>query len=381
MTTLDVVEAHSEEVIGTVPDAGGADVDAAVSAARQAFDRSDWSRAPVTERIAVVQRLIDEFGRRAEEMARTITSENGAPIKFSRLGQVGAPLDIMASMVDLAAATPWEERRSGRYLDYLLRREPVGVVGAVVAWNVPQVLIAIKLAPALLAGCTVVVKAAPEASLDAMLLAEVARGRRPPPGHRVRAHRWHRRRPGPGRPPRGGQGRLHRIDRGRARDRRPVRRRTSAAAASSWAASRRPSCWTTSTWPARPGRSGSPRSSTTARPVRPRPGSWPPGPATPRRSTPSGPWPASLTVGDPHDPARKVGPLVSRRQRDRVRGYIRSGIDDGCPGGHRRRRRHRTDCRRVVRPSHRVRRRRQRDAHRPGGDLRPGTLRHPLRRR
>jgi betaine-aldehyde dehydrogenase len=79
----------------------------------------------------------------------------------------------MASMVDLAAATRWEERRSGRYLDFVVRREPVGVVGAVVAWNVPQVLIATKLTPALLAGCTVVVKAAPEASLDAMLLAEI----------------------------------------------------------------------------------------------------------------------------------------------------------------------------------------------------------------
>ena len=135
-------------MIGTVPDAGPADIDAAVSAARDAFDRSEWSRAAVGDRIGAVQRLIDEFGRRAEEMAQTISSENGAPIKFSRLGQVGAPLDIMASTIDVAAATTWEERRSGRYLDYLLRREPVGVVGAIVAWNVPQVLIAVKLAPA-----------------------------------------------------------------------------------------------------------------------------------------------------------------------------------------------------------------------------------------
>jgi aldehyde dehydrogenase (NAD+) len=172
-TTIDVVEAHSEQVIGRVPDAGAADVDAAVSAARDAFDQSDWSRVPVAERIAAVQRLIDEFGRRAEEMAQTISSENGAPIKFSRLGQVAAPIDIMASTIDVATGIPLEERRSGRYVEYVLRREPVGVVGAIVAWNVPQVLIAVKLAPALLAGCTVVIKAAPEASLDAMLLAEI----------------------------------------------------------------------------------------------------------------------------------------------------------------------------------------------------------------
>jgi betaine-aldehyde dehydrogenase len=170
---VEVVGAHTEELIGTVPEADSTDVDRAVDAARRAFDSSDWPHRQVEDRIAAVGRIIEEFGRRAEEMARTISAENGATIGFSRLGQVGAPLDIMASMTDVAAATAWEERRPGRYADFLLRREPVGVVGAIVAWNVPQVLIATKLAPALLAGCTVVVKAAPEASLDAMLLAEV----------------------------------------------------------------------------------------------------------------------------------------------------------------------------------------------------------------
>ena len=171
--TLDVVGAATGEVLGRVPDAGPADVDRAVAAARAAFDASPWPTLPLAERVAALRRIIDGLGARAEELAVTISSENGAPIGFSRLGQVGAPLDIMASMIEVAEATPWEERRTGRYVDYLLRREPVGVVGAIVAWNVPQVLIATKLAPALLAGCTVVVKAAPEASLDAMVLAEV----------------------------------------------------------------------------------------------------------------------------------------------------------------------------------------------------------------
>jgi aldehyde dehydrogenase (NAD+) len=172
-TSIDVVEAHSEQVIGRVPDANAADVDAAVTAARMAFDHSDWPRLAVEERAAALQRLIDGFGGRAEEMAHTISSENGAPIKFSRLGQVGAPMDIMASMIDVASQMPVEARRHGRYVDYLVRREPMGVVGAIVAWNVPQVLIAVKLAPALLAGCAVIVKSAPEASLDAMILAEI----------------------------------------------------------------------------------------------------------------------------------------------------------------------------------------------------------------
>jgi betaine-aldehyde dehydrogenase len=180
--TVEVVGSATGEVLGRVPDAGAADVDRAVVAARRAFDGSDWPRSSLAERTSAVERLIAGFGARAEELAVTISSENGSPIGFSRLGQVGAPLDIMASMVEVARSTAWEERRPGRYADYLLRREPVGVVGAVVAWNVPQVLIATKLAPALLAGCTVVVKAAPEASLDAVLLAEIVEEAGLPPG-------------------------------------------------------------------------------------------------------------------------------------------------------------------------------------------------------
>jgi len=180
--SLDVVGAATGGVLGRVPDAGPADVDRAVAAARAAFDASPWPTLPLAERVAALRRIIDGLAARAEELAVTISSENGAPIGFSRLGQVGAPLDIMASMIEVAEATPWEEHRTGRYLDYLLRREPVGVVGAIVAWNVPQVLIATKLTPALLAGCAVVVKAAPEASLDAMLLAEIIDEAALPPG-------------------------------------------------------------------------------------------------------------------------------------------------------------------------------------------------------
>jgi len=328
-TTIEVVEAHSEQVIGAVPDAGPADVDAAVSAARDAFDRSDWSRATVEERIPAVQRLIDEFTHRAEEMAQTISSENGAPIKFSRLGQVGAPLDIMASSIEVAAATMWEERRTGRYLDYLLRREPVGVVGAVVAWNVPQVLIAVKLAPALLAGCTVVVKAAPEASLDAMVLAEVIDAAGLPrgtvsvltggvdAGRALVAHAG--------------------VDKvaftgstaaGReigARCGADLRRCSlelggksaailldDADLASAAAALRFTSFVNNGQACAAQTRILAPRSRYA------------------EAVDAIGSLTASLTVGDPHDPDVKVGPLVSRRQRDRVRDYIDAGIGGGA---------------------------------------------------
>ena len=171
--TIDVVEAHTEQLLARVPDAGADDVDAAVRAARAAFDDSGWSSSPLEERIAALERIIAGMEGRFDELARIVTSETGCTFGFSKLGQVGAPIDTMRSFIEVARAQPREQRRDGRYLPWVLRREPVGVVGAVVAWNVPLVLIATKLAPALLAGCTIVIKAAPEASLDAMVVAEV----------------------------------------------------------------------------------------------------------------------------------------------------------------------------------------------------------------
>src|SRR5665213_4596636 len=85
---------------------------------------SPWSTSEVEERIDAVGRIATGMGERAEELARTITSENGAPIGFSRLGQVGAPIDILHSMMGIARDYPWEARHTGRYVDYLERREP-----------------------------------------------------------------------------------------------------------------------------------------------------------------------------------------------------------------------------------------------------------------
>ncbi len=170
---IDVVEAHTEQVLARVPEAGADDVDAAVRAARTAFDESGWPSSPLEDRIDTLERIIAGMESRFDELAQIITYETGCTLGFSKLGQVGAPIDTMRSFIDVARTHPREQRRDGRYLPWVLRREPVGVVGAVVAWNVPLVLIATKLAPALLAGCTIVLKVAPEASLDAMVLAEI----------------------------------------------------------------------------------------------------------------------------------------------------------------------------------------------------------------
>jgi acyl-CoA reductase-like NAD-dependent aldehyde dehydrogenase len=171
---IEVVSPHTEQAIGRAPAAGPDDVDRAVAAARAAVDDGPWPRLDVAERIDVVRRLAASYGERRREMAALITAEMGAPISFSKLAQASLPGAIAASFADVAEAHPWEEVRAGYYgQDVTVRKEAVGVVAAVIPWNMPQFTIAVKLAPALLAGCAVVLKPAPETPLDAQLLAEM----------------------------------------------------------------------------------------------------------------------------------------------------------------------------------------------------------------
>ncbi|KUI34980.1 aldehyde dehydrogenase [Mycobacterium sp. IS-1590] len=171
---IEVVSPHTEEPVARVAAAGPADIDRAVAAARSAFDSGPWPRLAPTERIAAVRRLAERYGERRAEMAETITTEIGAPISFAQRAQVGLPAMMMSAFCDLADKYPWEESRPGMYgTDVRIRREPVGVVAAIVPWNMPQFLIVTKLIPALLAGCTVVLKPAPESPLDALLLADM----------------------------------------------------------------------------------------------------------------------------------------------------------------------------------------------------------------
>ncbi|ORV13900.1 aldehyde dehydrogenase [Mycobacterium celatum] len=170
---LTVISPHSEEPIGEAPAGGPEDVDAAVTAARHAFDHGPWPRLDPAERMAKIEELAAVYAPHVDEMSDLITAEMGSPRSFSRLGQgAGA-----ASMIHLALAAArdfsWAERRQGVRGEVLVRRAPVGVVGAIVPWNVPQFLIMPKLIPALIAGCTVVVKPAPETPLDALWLAEM----------------------------------------------------------------------------------------------------------------------------------------------------------------------------------------------------------------
>jgi acyl-CoA reductase-like NAD-dependent aldehyde dehydrogenase len=150
------------------------DVDTAVDAARAAFDTGPWPRLEPAERIDAVRRLAKVYGERRSEMAELITSEIGAPISFSQRAQVGLPSMMMTAFCDVAESYPWREARPGLYgSDIQILREPVGVVAAIVPWNMPQFLITTKLIPALLAGCAVILKPAPESPLNALLLAEM----------------------------------------------------------------------------------------------------------------------------------------------------------------------------------------------------------------
>ena len=171
---FDVISPHTEQPIAEVAAAQPADVDAAVSAARAAFDSGPWSRYGPAERTAAIRRFADVYDQRRGEMAETITAEMGAPITFSQRAQVGLPAMMMRAFCDLAEHHPWQETRHGFFgADVLVQKEPVGVVAAIVPWNMPQFLIITKLVPALLAGCTVVLKPAPESPLDALLLADM----------------------------------------------------------------------------------------------------------------------------------------------------------------------------------------------------------------
>ena len=180
---LEVVSPHSEEIIATVAAAGAGDVDRAVAAARAAFDEGPWPRLDPAERVGAVRRLAALYRERRKEMAEIITSEMGSPISFSKFSQATLPMLLLHAFADIAEQTAWEERRPGHFgQDVLLRREPTGVVAAVVPWNMPQFLLIGKLAPALLAGCPIVVKPSPETPLDAMVLAELVEAADLPPG-------------------------------------------------------------------------------------------------------------------------------------------------------------------------------------------------------
>jgi len=179
---IEVVSPASEEVIGRVPQANQADIDAAVAAARAAFDDGPWPSMSPAERADVMAALSAGIAARSTEFAELITAENGAPSVFSLMGGVFASTMVLDYYTDLARNHPFSDERVGLMGPVTVERTPVGVVAAVVPWNVPLFTAMLKLAPAMAAGCTVVLKPAPETPIDAYLLAEEAVAAGVPPG-------------------------------------------------------------------------------------------------------------------------------------------------------------------------------------------------------
>jgi betaine-aldehyde dehydrogenase len=172
--TIEVISPHSEQVVATVPEGSPADIDAAVAAARTAFDSGPWPRMSPQERIDVVQEFSNLYAGSMAAMADLITLEMGSPTSFAQLAQSPAPWMQIEAFLGIAREFPWEESRAGVLGGpVVVRREPVGVVAAIPPWNVPQFTIMSKVIPAILAGCTVVVKPAPETPLDTYLMAEL----------------------------------------------------------------------------------------------------------------------------------------------------------------------------------------------------------------
>jgi aldehyde dehydrogenase (NAD+) len=165
--TIEVTNASTEEVMGHIPEGTPEDVDKAVAAAKKAF--GEWGTSDPEERGKYLQRLAEGLGARSDEIAQVISEEMGMPLMWATMIQAGLPVGNMATYVEVLSDFPWEERIDNS----LVVREPVGVVGAITPWNYPLHQIVAKVAPALAAGCTVVLKPSEVAPLDAFILAEV----------------------------------------------------------------------------------------------------------------------------------------------------------------------------------------------------------------
>ncbi|MEU6121675.1 aldehyde dehydrogenase family protein [Streptomyces sp. NPDC047123] len=164
--TITVLDPADERPVGQVPAGTAADIDTAVRAARAALP--GWAATPPAARAALIGALRDRLVARKDEIAETVTAELGSPLPFSEAVHAGVPILVAGSYAELAATHPFQEK-VGNSTVYL---EPVGVVGAITPWNYPLHQIVNKVAPALAAGCTVVLKPAEDTPLTAQLFAE-----------------------------------------------------------------------------------------------------------------------------------------------------------------------------------------------------------------
>jgi aldehyde dehydrogenase (NAD+) len=174
--TIPVLSASTEQPIGSVPEGNATDADNAVAAARGAFEA--WSQTAPAERATYLQKIHAGLKARTDELARTITSELGMPLKMSQRVQVGSPVAIFQMYAKMLETFEFEKRVGNS----LVTRDAVGVVACITPWNYPLHQIAAKVAAALAAGCTVILKPSEVAPLNAFILAEIVDASGLPPG-------------------------------------------------------------------------------------------------------------------------------------------------------------------------------------------------------
>jgi aldehyde dehydrogenase (NAD+) len=173
---FEVINPASEEPIATISLGGASDVDKAVAAAKKAFE--SYSETTVEERLGLLRRIIEVYKAKSAEMAETISQEMGCPISLSRAAQAPAGLGHLSEIVKVLGQFKFEELKGST----LMRKEPIGVCGLITPWNWPMNQIAAKVAPALAAGCTVVLKPSEVAPLSAYLFAQILDQANLPPG-------------------------------------------------------------------------------------------------------------------------------------------------------------------------------------------------------
>ena len=174
--TLPVHDSSTEEIMATVPAGTAKEADAGVLAARAAFD--GWAALPVETRAAYLDKVTAAVKARTDELADVIAREVGMPLKMAKAIQVGGPAWHWGNFAKVARSFEWEKKVGNS----MVVREPIGVVGCITPWNFPLSQITLKIAPAMVAGCTVVLKPSEIAPVNAMILAEIIHEAGIPPG-------------------------------------------------------------------------------------------------------------------------------------------------------------------------------------------------------
>ncbi|MDC0059380.1 aldehyde dehydrogenase family protein [Euryarchaeota archaeon] len=165
--SIEVINPATEEIIGKIPVGSKEDIDIAASAARIAFD--SWSKSSIETRIDILNALSNALKERGEDIAQTITAEVGTPIGYSRVAMVGTPRVVSRSYAKILENFDWEEK----VRNSIICKEPIGVCAFITPWNFPLHQIIGKVAPAIAAGCTMILKPSKEAPLSAFILADI----------------------------------------------------------------------------------------------------------------------------------------------------------------------------------------------------------------